>query len=263
MRASSVDAVSATIRTSGARARTRCVVSIPSMPPGSSRSWRTTCGRHSSSRSSSSSPVVAIPTSFRSGKDSRYACRLRPTTRWSSTMAIEIGMSRECVEKLHVEPDGGTHQRANDDEYHADADRNREHVEELERQIVRRCALIVDAAGPIQQESGHAAERRPREGAAGTPEQRGRLDRNDALHARAAANRAGDDALAAELLRPRLHVPPTHSGAFFVHSEAGAVVGDRELETARAHTEVHQHPGGARVSPGVVERLLGEAIERV
>ena len=40
------------------------------MPPGSNRSCSTTCGRHSSSRSSSSSPVVAIPTSLRSETDS-------------------------------------------------------------------------------------------------------------------------------------------------------------------------------------------------
>src|SRR5688572_24939068 len=144
------------MRVSGARASTRCVVSIPSMPPGSSRSCSTTCGRHSSSRSSSSSPVVAIPTSLRSAKDSRYACRLRPTTRWSSTIAIVIGMSRERVEEPHVEPHSSANQSTDHDEYHDDTNRDAERLQKIETEVVGRPAEVVGAAEPVEQETDSA-----------------------------------------------------------------------------------------------------------
>src|SRR5262245_7306591 len=172
MRASSVEAVSATTRTSGARANTRCVVSMPSMPPGSSKSCRTTCGRHSSSRSRSSSPVVAIPTSFRSGKDSRYACRLRPTTRWSSTMAIEIGMSMKCVKKPRVKFHSDPQEGSDGDEYDADADRNSEDAQKFEAEVIARAPLIVHATGGVESETRETADSDPRECAAHASEQR-------------------------------------------------------------------------------------------
>ena len=49
----------------------RRVVSMPSIPPGSSRSCTMTSGRHASTCWSSSSPLAAVPTTRRSGNDSR------------------------------------------------------------------------------------------------------------------------------------------------------------------------------------------------